>query len=107
CCRRWQASNRDGSLSIPTSRFSAPGAAMPACAERTTSAMNSRPPRVSPELQPSLFGVEPEPEVGLPQPEAVDVKQAPREGRPPRDGDEAARQFAVDPRNNVVLEASA
>jgi ATP-dependent helicase/nuclease subunit A len=69
--------------------------------------MNSRPPRVNPELQPSLFGVEPEPEVGLPQPEAVDVKQALCEVRPPRDGDEAARQFAVDPRNNVVLEASA
>jgi ATP-dependent helicase/nuclease subunit A len=60
--------------------------------------MSSREPRVGPASQPSLFGAEPEPEVA--QSPAPEVPVAP-------DNDEAARRFAVDPRNNVVLEASA
>ena len=67
--------------------------------------MNSRTPKSDPRLQPSLFGIEPGPEVVPAQPELV--AQAAPEHPAPHDSDEAARLFAVDPRNNVVLEASA
>jgi ATP-dependent helicase/nuclease subunit A len=67
------------------------------------SAMSSRTPRTDLSLQPSLFGVEPEPDVAAHQPESPPAPDSP----PPHDADEAARRFAVDPRNNVVLEASA
>ena len=67
--------------------------------------MSSRTPKSDPRLQPSLFGIEPGPEVVPAQPELV--AQAAPEHPAPHDSDEAARLFAVDPRNNVVLEASA
>src|SRR5687768_16329074 len=68
------------------SRTCATGAATPASAARITLATSSS-SQPSRSAQPSLFDVE----VVL----------------PPTDPDSAAREFAVDPRNNVVLEASA
>jgi ATP-dependent helicase/nuclease subunit A len=74
---------------------------MPACAGKITWAMSSRSPKVDPVSQPSLFDGNPEPAAVVAVPE--------REPAAPDspDSDEAARRFAVDPRNNVVLEASA
>jgi ATP-dependent helicase/nuclease subunit A len=58
--------------------------------------MSNRAPGADPVSQPSLFDGEPS--------EPVAVEPLPV---PVPDNDEAARRFAVDPRNNVVLEASA
>lgn len=73
--------------------------------------MSSRTPKPDPGLQPSLFGIEPEPEGVRSKPEVAPRAEpvAPAEPERPasHDSDEAARLFAADPRNNVVLEASA
>src|SRR5688572_20219856 len=86
--RRSGRSKRVRSQSIPTNRIAASGARTRRCAGRITSAMNDR--------QRSLFD---DPDAAQPHP--------PREVPVVPTADEAARTFAVDPGNHVVLEASA
>ena len=103
--RRHRARRR--SPSIPRSRFSARGVATLASAERTTWAMSSRDSEIGSQAsQPSLFGIEPGPEVVACA--AGDRRLGRRPSMPRRTT--ATRPRACSPwipRNNVVLEASA
>src|SRR6478735_3301531 len=80
---------------IPTSHFSAPAAPIQPSAARITSAMSNSASRDPKSSQLSLFGAA--------DPELATVAVLPEAADP----DARARQIAIDPTQNVVLEASA
>src|SRR5690242_17361381 len=87
-------SSEESSRPIRKSHSSAPAVPMHPSAERTTSGMSERSPLPSSSAQLSLFS----------DGEPVATSVAPVA---PVDPDADAREFATDPRRNVVLEASA